>query len=162
FDGAPPNELRSSARTALALLTDNTSADAAASGAVSTAELAERLNALVRRPDWEREIRASADSGTIPGAVAGALQDAAAEAMRNADRHAGSNAAKRITARIAPTEISTSICDDGAGFAPERLPHDRLGVRESILHRMRAVQGGRARVRSAPGTGTEVLLLWRA
>jgi signal transduction histidine kinase len=37
------------------------------------------------------------------------------------------------------------------------VPDDRAGIRDSILGRM-SRHGGRAEVRSAPGTGTEVEL----
>jgi len=47
------------------------------------------------------------------------------------------------------------VRDRGAGFDPAAVPHERRGVRESILGRMRRA-GGSAAVRSLPGGGTEV------
>jgi signal transduction histidine kinase len=50
------------------------------------------------------------------------------------------------------------IRDRGPGFDPASVPGDRRGVRDSIVGRMER-HGGRARVTSAPGGGTEVELL---
>jgi signal transduction histidine kinase len=47
------------------------------------------------------------------------------------------------------------VRDRGPGFDPEAIPADRRGVRESIVGRMER-NGGRARVTSSPGGGTEV------
>ena len=50
------------------------------------------------------------------------------------------------------------VRDRGPGFDPAAVPADRRGVRESIVGRMER-HGGRARVTSAPGGGTEVELV---
>jgi signal transduction histidine kinase len=47
------------------------------------------------------------------------------------------------------------VRDRGPGFDPDAVPADRRGLRESIVGRMER-NGGRARVTSSPGTGTEV------
>ena len=47
--------------------------------------------------------------------------------------------------------------DRGVGFDPQAVPPDRRGVRDSIIGRMER-HGGRARVHSTPGEGTEVEL----
>ncbi len=49
------------------------------------------------------------------------------------------------------------VRDHGPGFDPDTVPEDRMGVRESILGRMKR-NGGTARVRPAPDGGTEVEL----
>jgi signal transduction histidine kinase len=54
--------------------------------------------------------------------------------------------------------IEVFIRDRGPGFAVEEVPHDRRGVRDSIVGRMER-HGGRATVHSTPGVGTEVELV---
>jgi signal transduction histidine kinase len=54
--------------------------------------------------------------------------------------------------------VEAFVRDRGPGFDLAEVPEDRLGVRESIIGRMER-HGGSARVRSAPGEGTEVRLL---
>ena len=44
------------------------------------------------------------------------------------------------------------VRDRGAGFDPDAVPEDRLGVRNSIIDRMQR-HGGTAEVRSTPGRG---------
>jgi signal transduction histidine kinase len=53
------------------------------------------------------------------------------------------------------------VRDRGDGFDPDRMPEDRRGVRESIVGRMER-HGGKATVRSSPGSGTEVELTLEA
>ena len=48
------------------------------------------------------------------------------------------------------------VRDRGSGFDPEAVPEDRLGLRESVVGRMRRA-GGRAGLRS-DARGTEVHL----
>lgn len=76
------------------------------------------------------------------------LAAAAREAMLNAARHAGGEIS--VYLERSPSAIDVFVRDRGPGFALERVPEDRLGVRESILGRMRRA-GGRASV--GPGAG---------
>jgi len=88
--------------------------------------------------------------------ASGEVAAAAREAMLNAARHAGGDVSVYIegTAR----GVDVYIRDRGPGFSLAAVPQDRLGVRESIIGRMRRV-GGSATVRpGAGGTGTEVHL----
>jgi signal transduction histidine kinase len=55
--------------------------------------------------------------------------------------------------------FTIEIGDRGAGFDPDQIPTERLGVRISILERV-ASAGGRARIDTAPGEGTVVSLSW--
>ena len=84
-----------------------------------------------------------------------AVVAAAREAMLNAVRHAGDPQPVQVFARISPEEVSVFVRDRGVGFDPDALPHDRGGVRESILGRITRT-GGSASIRSSPGAGTEV------
>lgn len=54
--------------------------------------------------------------------------------------------------------ITVSVRDDGMGFVPGRETDTRLGLRLSVRARVERL-GGRIRIRSRPGEGTEVELL---
>ncbi|ARQ68986.1 ATP-binding protein [Streptomyces marincola] len=82
---------------------------------------------------------------------------AAREAMVNAAKYGGEGGPVRVFAEVEGRTVFVSVRDRGPGFDPESVPADRMGVRESIIGRMRR-NGGSARVRSAPGEGTEVEL----
>jgi signal transduction histidine kinase len=86
--------------------------------------------------------------------ASGDLAAAAREAMLNAARHAGGEIAVYIEGRVSGVDVF--IRDRGPGFALDDVPSDRLGVRESIIGRMRRA-GGAGAVRS-DGNGTEVRL----
>lgn len=81
---------------------------------------------------------------------------AAREAMVNAAKYA-SGAPIQVFAEVEDTVVTVFVRDSGPGFDPDTLPEDRMGVRESILGRMRR-NGGTAVIRSEPGEGTEVEL----
>jgi signal transduction histidine kinase len=90
--------------------------------------------------------------------------DAAHEAVVGAAREAMTNAAKfgggstvDVYAESADARTQVFVRDRGPGFDPSSIPPDRRGVRESIVGRMER-HGGRARITSAPGSGTEVEL----
>jgi signal transduction histidine kinase len=85
-----------------------------------------------------------------------ALVAATRESMVNAARHSG---AERIDlyAEVDGGRAEVFVRDRGRGFDPDAIPLDRLGVRGSIIDRMRR-HGGDAVIRTAPGEGTEVRL----
>ncbi len=89
-------------------------------------------------------------------AVTPELAAAAREAMLNAARHAGGDVS--VYLENSGGAVDVFIRDRGPGFDLSAVPEDRLGVRESIIGRMRRA-GGQATVSSgAGGTGTEVHL----
>jgi signal transduction histidine kinase len=53
--------------------------------------------------------------------------------------------------------VTVMVTDRGQGFDPAAVGSDRLGLRSSVAERMAAV-GGSARVWSAPGEGTSVII----
>ena len=53
--------------------------------------------------------------------------------------------------------VEVFVRDRGKGFDPDDVPEDRMGLRGSVTGRMDR-HGGTARIRSAPGEGTEVAL----
>jgi len=86
--------------------------------------------------------------------ASGELAAAAREAMLNAARHAGGEVSVYIEGAV--TGVDVFVRDRGQGFDLDEVPGDRLGVRQSIVGRMRRA-GGTATVRSDT-TGTEVHL----
>jgi signal transduction histidine kinase len=86
-----------------------------------------------------------------------AIVAAAREAMTNAAKFGGGGAVD-VYAESQAGRTQVFIRDRGPGFDPSAVPSDRRGVRDSIVGRMKR-HGGRARVASAPGGGTEVELL---
>jgi len=86
-----------------------------------------------------------------------ALVAAAREAIVNAAKFGGGSAVD-VYVEASGGRVHAFVRDRGPGFDPAAVPADRRGVRESIVGRMER-QGGRARISSSAGTGTEVELL---
>lgn len=95
----------------------------------------------------------------VPAVVAAALCHAAREALTNVVRHAGVDEATVSVRRDELGAIVVEVCDDGAGFDPERLPSHHYGVTRSLVARM-ARTGGHTRITSRPGRGTAVRMEW--
>lgn len=87
----------------------------------------------------------------------GAQLQAAREAMVNAAKYGGEGGTVQVFAEVEGRTVFVSVRDRGPGFDLDAVPEDRMGVRESIIGRMQR-NGGSARLRSAPGEGTEVEL----
>lgn len=92
-------------------------------------------------------------AGASTERASGEVAAAAREAMLNAARHAGGEVSVYIEGGAG---VDVYIRDRGAGFEMDAVPDDRLGIRQSIIGRMRRV-GGTASVRSTDA-GTEVHL----
>ena len=76
--------------------------------------------------------------------------------MLNAARHAGGEVS--VYVESSPAAVEVFVRDRGPGFALADVPSDRLGVRQSIIGRMRRI-GGSGEVRpGVRGVGTEVRL----
>ena len=101
------------------------------------------------------EVVAVGDAPLDPGAEA--LVAAAREALVNAAKFAGESPVA-LYAEVAPGRIEVFVRDRGPGFDPAAVPDDRRGVRESIVGRLER-DGGRATVHTAPGAGSEVVLV---
>jgi len=85
-----------------------------------------------------------------------ALVRASREAMLNAAKHSGADRVD-VYAEILDESAEVYVRDRGQGFEVGSVSDDRMGVRGSIVDRM-ARHDGTARIRSAPGEGTEVWL----
>ncbi|MDQ0030948.1 ATP-binding protein [Arthrobacter bambusae] len=83
-----------------------------------------------------------------------ALVLAAREAMHNAARHGGG--AVSVYLESSETGSEVFVRDRGPGFDPDAVPEDRLGVKESIIGRMKR-HGGTVVINSS-SEGTEVRL----
>jgi hypothetical protein len=95
----------------------------------------------------------------VPPMVAAALCHSTREALTNVVRHAGVDKASVTVRRDGGGAIVVEVCDEGAGFDPERVSDHRYGVTRSLVERM-ARTGGRTSITSQPGQGTSVLMEW--
>lgn len=99
---------------------------------------------------------------TLPHDAVSALAQATREACLNAARHAEAEVvtvATTVAGSPSRPSVMVVVRDDGRGFDPAEVPAERLGVRLSLVERMRNV-GGTAEVASAPGAGCEITLGW--
>ena len=94
------------------------------------------------------------DAPTCPALLA--VVAATREALVNAALHSGATTVS-LYAEVGPERAEVFVRDRGSGFSPEQVPPDRFGVAQSIVGRMER-HGGKAVVRSSPGSGTEVHL----
>jgi signal transduction histidine kinase len=84
------------------------------------------------------------------------IVDAIRACLENVLRHAGTTVAE-VDLSYTDTEIAVMVSDQGAGFDPDAVAGDRLGLRQSVVERIRVV-GGSTRIWSTPGEGTSVLM----
>jgi signal transduction histidine kinase len=83
-----------------------------------------------------------------------ALVQASREAMLNASRHGGGPVSVYVEVSVGGVDVF--VKDRGSGFDLQSVPEDRLGVRESIIGRMKR-HGGTVEINSS-ADGTEVRL----
>jgi signal transduction histidine kinase/ligand-binding sensor domain-containing protein len=120
-----------------------------------------QLVAAARRTFAETEIAAHVEyvgsPRPYPPAVEAEIVGLATEAMTNARRHADCRTVA-VTCRYASRELRVRVRDDGRGFDPSRpTPTGHWGL---VGMRERAASIGAAlAVKSAPGAGTEVVLV---
>lgn len=84
------------------------------------------------------------------------LLAAIGEAMTNAAQWSGRNQLS-LFVEVGEEVVEAFVRDTGLGFDPAAVGDHRLGIRESIVGRMRRA-GGECEIRSTPGEGTEVYL----
>lgn len=125
---------------------------------VGTALAAQQVAAAARGAFDAASVELASDPGTLPGRVVEALADATAELMRNTVHHNPPGVRARVHGRLADEDARVVVSDDGGGFDAGALPTGRLGIRVSVVGRMRSV-GGDADVTSS-GRGTTVELRW--
>lgn len=93
----------------------------------------------------------------VPGEWSEPLIGALGEACTNAVRHGGGAAS--VYVEIADRRVDAWVRDRGEGFELDEVASDRVGVRESILKRMKR-SGGGAEVRSPLSDGGTEVHLW--
>lgn len=99
------------------------------------------------------------DEVTVGGGVAvdecgEAVIGAVREAVTNAAKHSGAQRVD-VYVEVAPHGISATVRDRGRGFDPRAIADDRQGFRQSVKGRIERA-GGRVRVRTGAGEGTEI------
>lgn len=155
-EGVPTDKLRVQAEAARRQLTP------VQGEAENTSLFIEVIDRITRRCGREGVPVVLGQSGipedsVMPRLTAIELEAAVAEAVRNTVRHA--TEVGRVEILLEGPRLVVVISDDGPGFDPTRI-RTRLGVTQSILHRMNSLEGGSATVDSAPGRGTIVTIAW--
>ncbi|WP_062300068.1 sensor histidine kinase [Demequina maris] len=156
----PPDSLAEQARHAIA------SVDSLVSGRTETRDYdPEEFVAVIRSTasaaDPAIPVRYAVEGDLpLPAGVVAAFAEATAEALRNALGHGGPDCEPRVECDVDDGSARVVVTDHGSGFAASRVSQRRLGIRVSILERMRTVAGGDADVESTPGVGTTVSLTW--
>lgn len=92
----------------------------------------------------------------LPSEVLDAFLLALAECLENVRRHSGVTEA-HVTIVDDEQMVRAMITDAGVGFTLDDVDSARLGFKESVVGRLKEV-GGHARLFSAPGSGTTVVL----
>ncbi|CAN5304699.1 hypothetical protein BH11ACT5_BH11ACT5_28070 [soil metagenome] len=92
----------------------------------------------------------------LPSDVLDAFLLALAECLENVRRHSGVTEA-HVTITEDETMVRAMVTDSGVGFTLDDVDSARLGFKESVVARLKDV-GGKARLFSAPGSGTTVVL----
>jgi signal transduction histidine kinase len=92
----------------------------------------------------------------LPSDTLDAFLLALTESLENVRRHSGVGEA-HVTITDDDASVRAMVTDDGVGFSLDQIAPGRLGFSESIVARLRDV-GGNARLFSAPGSGTTVVL----
>ena len=101
----------------------------------------------------------SGGAETLPADKAQALTEATLQAIDNARSHSRATKLELTLDSPQPGAVEITLTDNGIGFRSDRIPRDRIGIRTSVLARMRNV-GGEALVESEIGRGTKVMLRW--
>lgn len=104
------------------------------------------------------ELRAGEEADTgVPPRVCATLHDIAKEALANIAKHARA-AQVTVTLERVSDELSLVIEDDGVGFQPDETAVVGRGLGLLGIHERAALVAARVQVRSAPRSGTAVLV----
>ena len=137
--------------------------DASASaGASSINSLFESLSELIKR-DWNQvSVQISGSSNyLLPNNVVAAVTESTLQAVSNAIQHAGQSAEVSVFMRGHDSSIKVAVKDNGRGFRPAKVIKNSLGLRLSVMERMKSVNG-RIFIDSKLGSGTNLVIEWRA
>jgi len=162
-DGRLDVRARERFRADVATLRDASWLRESAGGAVTASQDAELRNAfqsLVSDFQWRGlRVDITGDTDAAPGLSAEAatsLLAAVRACLENVVQHADTSAAELVVTTTDDT-ITVIVVDNGRGFEPDGVAHDRLGLRSAVVDRIRA-HGGSVKVWSTPGSGTSVMI----
>lgn len=85
-----------------------------------------------------------------------AMNSALAQCLTNVRLHSGQTAVE-VVILAAGDNIAVTVIDGGAGFNPDAVSEDRMGIKLSVRNRIESV-GGSVRIWSSEGQGTAVML----
>ena len=88
-----------------------------------------------------------------------ALTESTIQAIHNSLTHAGPKAVRELSLKSSNAGIKIVVIDNGKGFRVSQVNRGRMGIKVSIIGRLKAI-GGSAHVISKPGQGTTVVLEW--
>ena len=119
------------------------------------------LRALENATGIEGELDAQGNLSSLSDSQKIVLFRVVQEALSNVRKHSD---AERVTVTLRSTRtfVNLTVTDNGSGFDPSRLGHDRLGL-SGISERVRLL-GGAVEIETSPGSGTTVratLPQWR-
>jgi tetratricopeptide (TPR) repeat protein len=119
------------------------------------AALRDRCTEIERRHGLQVRLGVTGGEGSFPPNVALGLYRIAQEALANAVRHAGAHTVQ-VTLRAASGTAFLTVADDGQGFDPDAARSTGGGVGLVSIEERTQLLGGRCRIASAPGAGTEI------
>lgn len=106
---------------------------------------------------------------TLPPDVHIGLYRITQEALNNIVKHARANQVSVMVAcshcgaeesnSVKPKEITLVVRDDGRGFDPDLIQPDQLGL--NIMRERAEDIGARLRIKSDPGVGTMIEVIWQ-
>jgi signal transduction histidine kinase len=119
------------------------------------------LRLLERATGIEGDLEVAGELESLSDSQKIVLFRVAQEALSNVRKHSGAEKVS-IVLRSTRTFLGLTVTDDGCGFDPRRLAHDRLGL-AGISERVRLL-GGVVEIETVRGSGTTVratLPQWR-
>jgi signal transduction histidine kinase len=115
--------------------------------------------------------------GELPSDAHIAMYRIAQEALNNVTKHACANQVAVSLRYVTPhssapcqpaplqaeedghLRVELSICDDGRGFDPARVPADHLGL--NIMRERAQAIGAELTIKTQPGHGTHIAAVWQ-
>ncbi len=149
---------------AIGHLQAETTPSAAPVSDVSVASLAERIGLAASTLSSAIDVRIDqAGENTVPSQAAEALYSSSLQAMVNSLQHAGDgpDVVHWVSVSSQSAGVLVEVGDTGRGFSIDDVPVERIGLRVSIIDRVRNA-GGVVEVDSVPGEGTAIRLSWPA
>lgn len=95
---------------------------------------------------------------SVPANVASAITHATIQVVENSVLHAG-DCSRRVKLRATGQGIKVVVVDDGVGFRYSTATKGKLGLKLSVIARMKEV-GGEVHIDALPNQGATVILEW--